>query len=231
MFFGIQMRKAVVLITGDYGTGKTMVCETLIKRLSPNEYRVAYITNPRMDSLDLTREIILQLGEEAPARSTFEVCHALTNLLDRHAATGRHCVAIFDEAQNIIDHNVLEDLRMLLNHQVNGRFALTLALVGQTEFGDMLRSIPQMVQRIGFKYHIPCLPIDEVSKYMAHRLQLAGGAPEIFEPAAVRELAVLSKGNPREINALADLCLLIGSMAGRKAISVADVLEARKERA
>ena len=66
---------------------------------------------------------------------------------------------------------------------------------------------------------------------MAHRLQLAGGAPEIFEPAAVRELAVLSKGNPREINALADLCLLIGSMAGRKTISVADVLEARKERA
>ena len=231
MSFGIQTHKAIVVVTGDYGAGKTMVCETVVKRLPANQYKVAYITNPRMDSIDLTREIVFQLGDDVPSRSNYEVFHALNNLLDRHAATGKHCVAIVDEAQNIMNQTVLEDLRLLLNHQVNGRLVLTLVLVGQTEFGDMLRSIPQMVQRIGLKFHIPHLQAEEVGKYMAHRLEVAGGSLAIFEPAAIQEIASVSKGNPREINALADLCLLVGALTGKKTIGIEDVLEARKERA
>lgn len=231
MSFGIQSRKAIVVVTGDYGAGKTMVCETAISRLSANQFKIAYITNPRMDSIDLTREIVFQFGEEVSSRSSYDVFHALNSLLDRYAGTGKHCVAIIDEAQNILNHDVLEDLRLLLNYQVQGRQPLTLVLVGQTEFGDMLRSIPQLAQRIGLKFHISHLQAEDVGKYMEYRLTVAGGSIAIFEPEAIHEIAALSKGNPREINALADLCLLLGALTGKKTIGVEEVLEARKERA
>lgn len=231
ILFGVQTRKTIVLLTGDYGTGKTLVCETVLGRLPANEYKVAFISNPRMESIDLTREIAFQIGEDISSRLTYDVLHAFNDVLARHASTGRHCVAFFDESQNIFNASVLEDLRLLLNHQVGGRPPLTLVFAGQTEFGDMMKSIPQMMQRVGLKYHIPNLQADEVRHYIAFRLKVAGNDGGIFDDAGVGEIGKLSKGNPREVNALCDLCLLIGSLTGKKRIGVEEVLDASRERA
>lgn len=228
--FGVETHKAIVLLTGDYGSGKTVVCETVIGRLSPEKYKIAYITNPRMDSIDLAREITFKFGEDISSRSIYDVHHALNILLERHAATGKHCVVILDEAQLIMDASILEDIRLLLNHQFNNQFVFTLVLVGQTELRDRLKSIPQMTQRIGMKYHISNLQDDEVPQYIAHRLSVAGGHMDIFDKPAIDEITKLSHGNPREINALADLCLLIGFLAGKDRICQEEVLEAWKER-
>jgi general secretion pathway protein A len=229
--FGIQTRKAIVLLTGDYGIGKTVVCETVINQLSPTQYKVAFITNPRMDAIDLTREITYQLGEDISSRSSYDVLHALNNLLERHASTGKHCAVIVDEAQVVLDSMILEDLRLLLNKQMNGRFLMTLVLVGQTELGDRLRALPQMVQRIGLKFHIPHLQPDEVPAYIKHRWTKAGGKQEVFTPEAISEIARISKGNPRDINALCDLTLLIGALTKKDKIGIAEVQEAARERA
>lgn len=229
--FAIESHKAIVLLTGEYGSGKTVVCETAINRLPPEQYKVAFITNPRMDSIDLAREISFKLGEDISTRSIYDVHHTLNVLLERYAATGKHCVVILDEAQLILDTSILEDIRLLLNHQFQRQFIFTLALVGQTELRDRLKSIPQMTQRIGMKFHIPNLQDDEVPLYIAHRLEVAGGNPEIFETSAIQEITRLSHGNPREINSLADLCLLIGSLTGKDRIRQEEVLEAWKERA
>ncbi len=231
LVFGIETRKAIVLLTGDYGIGKTVVCETVISLLPPTQYKVAFITNPRMDAIDLTREITYQLGEDVASRSTYDIMHALNNLLERHASTGKHCAVIVDEAQVVLDSMILEDLRLLLNKQMNGRFLMTLVLVGQTELGDRLRALPQMVQRIGLKFHIPHLQPDEVPAYIKHRWRKAGGKEDVFTPTAIAEVARLSKGNPREINALCDLALLIGSLTKKDKIDISEITEAAKERA
>lgn len=231
LLFAIQTHKAVAMLTGDYGTGKTMVCETVLKKIPPNQFKTAYITNPRMDAIDLTREIAYQLGQEIMSRSTYDVLHEFNNLLDRSFATGRHCVAVLDESQHVMNISILEDLRLLLNHQAGGHFLLTLVFVGQTEFGDMIKAVPQMAQRIGLKFHIPNLQPEEVRAYITQRLQTSGGGLEIFEDAAIQEIGRISKGNPREINALCDLCLLIGALTSKPQVRVDEVQEAARERA
>jgi len=230
LMFAVQTRKAIALLTGDYGIGKTQICETVINRLSSNEFKVAFVVNPRMEAIDLIREIAFQLGDEVSTRETYDALHALNKLLDRHAATGRHCVTFLDEAQLLLNPTILEDMRLLLNHHAGGRYLMTLILVGQTEFGNMLKTTPQMIQRIGFKYHIPHLQAVEVSPYIVHRLTVAGRTAPLFSPDAVEAITKFSKGNPREINALCDMCLLIGSLTNKTQIDANEVLEAKRER-
>jgi len=229
--FAIQSRKLMMLLIGDYGVGKTMVCETVMHKLPVNEYKVAFIRNPRMDGLDLTREIAYQLGEEVHDRSPYDALHAVNNLLQRHASTGRHSVVFVDEAQLIMNTSTLEDLRLLLNIQEGGRSLMTLILSGQSEVGDMLKAKPQIMQRIALKYNIMGLTSDDVRHYIDHRMQVAGGAETVFDAAAVQEIASLSKGNPREVNSLCDLCLLIGSLKRVPSITVPIVRDAWMERA
>jgi len=231
LLFSIQTRKAMALITGDYGSGKTVLCQTVIGRLDPNQHKIALVTNPRMDAIDITREIAYQLGEDIKTRSKYDVLHAFNNLLDRHHAAGRHCAAIVDEAQLVNDPAALDDLRLLLNHQVAGQFLMTLVLVGQTELNDMLRPIPQMTQRIGLRFHIPHLDASQVRPYMAHRMATAGGDMKIFTAEAISEVERLSKGNPREINALCDMALLTASLSSASQVTREHVADAGRERA
>lgn len=228
--FAVESQKAIALLTGDYGTGKTMICETVIARLPHDKFQTAFITNPRMDSVDLAREIAFQLGEDISSRSMYDVLHALNKLLERHAATGKNCAVFIDEAQLVLDSSILEDMRLLLNHQWRGQFLFTLVLVGQSELRDRLKSIPQMSQRIGMKYNISNLQPDEVPKYMACRLEAADGQLDIFDDYAIEEITKLSKGSPREINVLSDLCLLVGALTDKKRIRMEEVQDAWKER-
>ncbi len=229
--FVMKTHKPLAVITGDYGSGKTVLCQTAISKLLTNEFGYAFISNPRMDSLDITREIVYQLGdEEFSSTSKYEVLHALNNLLDRYAGAGGHCVVIVDEAQLILNPMVLEDLRLLLNHQSGGKQLLTLVLVGQSELNAILRPIPQMTQRIGFKFHIPNLDRGEVRLYIRHRLETVGASLDIFEELAIIEVERLSKGSPREINALCDISLLTASLSGKKAVTSDHIMEAGQER-
>ncbi|HAS81680.1 MAG TPA: hypothetical protein DCS43_03120 [Verrucomicrobia bacterium] len=229
--FAIQTRKLMMLLIGDYGVGKTMVCETVQHKLPTNEYKVVFIRNPRMDGLDLTREIAYQLGEEVHTRSPYDALHAVNNLLQRHASTGRHSVVFVDEAQLIMNTSTLEDLRLLLNNQEGGRSLMTLVLSGQSEIGDMLKAKPQIMQRIALKYNIMGLSAGDVRPYIEHRIQVAGGTGNLFDESAMQEIASLSKGNPREVNSLCDLCLLIGSLKQASSITVPIVRDAWMERA
>jgi general secretion pathway protein A len=231
LLFAVESHKTMALLTGDYGSGKTVVCQTVIERLPANEHHVAMVTNPTMDATDLTREIISQLGEDIGVKSKYEVLHAYKDVLERHAVAGRHCTAIIDEAQLIANAAILEELRLLLNVQTSQRACLTLILAGQTELNDMIKSIPQMRQRISLKYHIPHLDNDEVAPYLARRLEAAGGQLDIFDEKALRTIERLSNGNPREINALADLSLLFGSLMQVDRIGAEIVQEAGRERA
>ena len=230
LMFAIQSRKAIALITGDYGSGKSMMCQTAVRRLDANSFQTTIVTQPRMDAIDLTREIAYQFGEDIKTRSKYDTLHAFNNLLERHYGAGRHCAAIIDEAQLIDDSSIFEDIRLLLNHQVDGHHLMTLVLVGQTELTDTLRPIPQMAQRIGLKYHIPHLNTDQITAYIQHRLQVVGSKLEIFEDAAIVSVGQLSNGNPREINALCDMALLTACLSDKTHVTREDIEDAGQER-
>ena len=231
LLFCIESHKMLAVLTGEYGSGKTVVCQTVINRLPTNVHKVAMLLNPRMDSVDLTREIVAQLGEPVASTSKYDVLRAFKAVLDRHAQSGHHCTVFIDEAQLVMNAETLEDLRLLLNFQSPDQASFSMVFSGQSEFNDMLKSIPQMKQRVCLKFHISNLEPDEVQPYIEHRLTAAGGQAGLFETDAMEEIARISKGNPREINVLCDLCLLFGFMTHAGKIGVDLVAEAQKERA
>ena len=227
----ITTRKGIALVTGDYGMGKSMLCRVVMDMLAPNAFKTAYLPNPRLDGLDLTREIAYQLGGDIDKDfSKCDVLRAFQSLLERHRAAGRHCSAIIDEAQLLTDVPVLEDLRLLLNYQIEGQLLLTLVLVGQDQLNEILRPMPQITQRIGQRVSITPLEKGEVREYVGFRLRVAGGSLDLFEESAIAEIEELSRGRPREINALCDMSLLRASLLRRERVTLADVVEAGTER-
>ena len=119
-------------------------------------------------------------------------------------------IVIVDEAQAIEDERTLEELRLLLNFQMNDRFLLTLILVGQPELLKKVEKISQLSQRISIKYHLSPLDYMDTVKFIFFRLKVAGLEKSIFSEEAIKEIFKVSDGIPRRIVNLCDLCLLVG---------------------
>jgi hypothetical protein len=112
--------------------------------------------------------------------------------------------------QNITDRQAFEELRLLLNFQLNNRFLLTLILVGQPELNETLKKIPQFEQRIALKYHLSSLSYEEMVQYIHYRLKKAGLSRTVFTSEALELIFKYSEGIPRKINNLCDMGLLVG---------------------
>ena len=119
-------------------------------------------------------------------------------------------VVIIDEAQLIQGKELFEELRLLLNFQLNDRFLLTVLFLGQPELQPKIEAIPQLKQRLGVRYHLSTLDEVETGKYITHRLEVAGGKDSIFMKAAKDLVYRYSGGTPRRINNICDMSLLIG---------------------
>ena len=122
---------------------------------------------------------------------------------------GRTTLFIIDEAQ-MIPMKTMEEIRLLLNFQLNDRYLLTLVLIGQPELRDKIRAYKQLDQRIFNRYHLNPFDIDNTRAYIALRMEKAGQAINLFTPAAVEEIYNHSEGVPRIINNICDLALLVG---------------------
>jgi len=122
----------------------------------------------------------------------------------------RHMVVIVDEVQAITNMKTLDQLRLLLNFQLNKRFLLTLILVGQPEFERKITNMPALANRINIRYCLGGLSLSQTGEYVAHRLRIAGSKNNIFTEEAIKTIHAYSRGIPREINNLCDLSLLVG---------------------
>jgi len=155
----------------------------------------------------------------------------LEAFLISQTSKGKRCLLIVDEAQNLTPRAV-EELRMLSNFQFGNQALLQSFLVGQPEFREILQrpEMEQFRQRVAATCHIGPLDLDETRGYIEHRLRCAGskGKPS-FEPAAFEAIFKASGGIPRRINALCDRLLLAGFLAGRTALTLADVDDVVKE--
>jgi MSHA biogenesis protein MshM len=221
-----------IKITGEVGTGKTLLCRKFMASLGP-DFKVAYIPNPYLEPQALFSELASELGVaiEGLALDQHQLLKALTHNLLEHTRAGRRVVICLDEAQ-AMPMESLEALRLLTNLETEKRKLLQVVIFGQPELEEKLDhpSIRQLKQRITFDYHLGALTRDEMNYYVNHRLVVAGyqGA-RLFSPLALWVLHWTTGRIPRLVNIVSHKAMLSAFGKGKKMVGVSDVLAASND--
>ncbi|MBT7858098.1 MAG: AAA family ATPase [Nitrospinaceae bacterium] len=154
LVYAAQGRKGAAMLTGDPGMGKTTLTRAFIRQLDEKRYDIGLVANPSLEPVDFIKEILYQLDVQSDSTSKVDLLRLLNEKMLSNIQKDMDTIVIVDEAQAIENEKTLEELRMLLNFQMNDRFLLTLILVGQPELQAKVESIPQLSQRISIKYHL-----------------------------------------------------------------------------
>ncbi len=210
LLVALRSGEGFMKVVGEVGTGKTILCRTLLKNIS-EEFACAYLPNPYLRPASLLLSIADELGIEYPKRaSQHQLLKRLNEGLLQFHAEGRRVMVCMDEAQ-AVPLQTLEALRLLTNLETEKTKLLQVVLFGQPELDKVLDepSIRQLRQRITFSYQLLPLARDGVEEYLMHRLAIAGhDGPKLFEAKAVDEIARGSGGVPRLVNILAHKSLM-----------------------
>lgn len=221
LLYAARENRQGAILTGDYGSGKSMVLALLINKLQSGsqDYTIIHIKDPMMDIEDFYREFLVQLGagtDEAGACGKKSLLlNKFNEELIKNADHSRHTVLIVDEA-HLMEIKTLEELRLLLNNYHPGTNAamLTLILAGQPPLAEKIREMPALSQRIPIRCNFPLLDETQCEEYIFHRLRVAGSRNQLFTPEAIRLIWEYTKGVPRSINNICDMALFLGSSRG-----------------
>lgn len=211
--WALAQGEGFIKVTGEVGTGKTLLCRKLLSELGSEArpVRLAWLPNPHLTPAELRIALALELGLAVRDQSELD----LTDRIHRHLISlhqqGSRVVVLIDEAQALPDET-LEAIRLFGNLETESSKLLQIVLFGQPELDARLAKphLRQLRQRIGFSYCLRPLRFDETRAYLEHRLQVSGyrGAP-LFAGRAMRLLWRASRGIPRLINILAQKCLML----------------------
>jgi general secretion pathway protein A len=220
LLYGIYERKGFIEITGEVGTGKTILCRALLERLD-NNVSTALIFHSYLNDIELLQAILSDLGLTCKENTRKAYIDTLNQYLLQEFAAGRNAVVLVDEAQNL-EPTVLEQLRLLSNLETDDGKLLQVVLMGQPELRERL-STPQMrqlEQRIAVRFHLHGLSRAETRQYVMHRLSVAGAANRItFTARAWTLMHQYCAGIPRRINLLCDLMLMTAYVRGTHRIT------------
>ncbi|HSP16177.1 MAG TPA: AAA family ATPase [Thermoanaerobaculia bacterium] len=221
--------KELALLTGDVGSGKTTLSRALIDRLGETR-PVVLLINPRVTPTQLLRSIAAGLGFP-PSRMRNELLEQIHSKLFELYEEKREPVVIIDEAQLIPAKATFDEIRLLTNFQLDDQNLLSVILIGQPELHARLHRshYAALRQRIGMRYALKPLTLEETIEYIEHRIRVAGGARNPFSGEAMQEMHVLSGGIPRVINTLATTALLDAFGEDAETIDVARVDSAARE--
>lgn len=227
--YGILDNKGFLLLTGDVGTGKTTLINTLISSLS-SEVIYASVPDPRLETIDFFNYVALSFGieKEFSTKGKFIIC--LSEFLHNAHRQGKKVLLIIDESQ-LLSQELLEEIRLLSNINVENSQILNIFFVGQNEFNEVIaRDENRAVSnRLTLNYQLSPLTLEETGMYIHHRLLVSGARHKIFKKSAVAEIYEYSGGLPRRINILCDHCLLTGYVLEKKTISAGDVKDSIHE--
>lgn len=227
--YTLEENKGFALLTGDVGTGKTTVVNSLLAQTG-DSVRAAVVSDPGLNRMDFFKKLAGEFGFSPSWRSKGEFLTLFTAFVHQAHDRGQRVLLVIDEAQRLQD-GLLEEVRLLSNIERPEAKLVNIILVGQNEFAAILDKPANRAlrQRITLMYRLEPLTAAETTAYITHRLGVAGGQAAIFSDAAVAVVARVSKGYPRLINIVCDQALLTGFVRQQHQIDAGIVTECARE--
>ena len=209
LLYAITHDEGIVKVSGEVGSGKTMLCRVLMERL-PSNIETIYLANPSLSREEILYAIADELKLELTAERATRLLRELQDHLIRLFGAGRRVVVLIDEA-HAMPKETLEEIRLLSNLETGRQKLLQIVLFGQPELDEHLGTadMRQLKERITHSFHLEPMIRSDIDSYIDFRMRAAGyRGPNVFSPKAIRLIAAASEGLTRRINILADKSLL-----------------------
>jgi type II secretory pathway predicted ATPase ExeA len=208
--------RALGLITGEVGVGKTVAVRAAIAGLDQARHVVIYLGNPTVGARGIHHTIVSALGQAPRFHTAMLIPQAADALATEYAERGRVPILVVDEAQ-MLSHPQLEALRMLTNHRMDSGALFACLLVGQPTLRRRVKLgvLAALDQRIAVRYHMTGMNLEETAGYLRHHLQLVGRGDTLFSDDAISLIHQTSRGYPRAVNNLAIQALLAAFAQGK----------------
>ncbi|MGA8151656.1 MAG: AAA family ATPase [Terriglobales bacterium] len=229
LYYGVKRHKGFVVLTGEVGTGKTLLLRCLLQLLKrSNDVAYAYVFNGRLTPLEFLQYVVADFGMAASGKNKSELLQQLAAFLIARGQKKLTTVLVVDEAHHL-SADILEEIRLLTNLETAEEKLLQILLVGQPELDEKLDSVElrQLKQRISFRSQLSPLDLGETKGYIERRLQLAGAdsrATALFPLATITTVFQHSRGIPRLINTICENAL-IAAYAKQSPIVTAEIIE------
>jgi len=228
LYYGVRRHKGFVVLTGEVGTGKTLLLRCLLQLLKQSDdVKYAYVFNGRLSPLEFLQYIAGDLGLPAAGKNKSELLLQLAGYVVSLGEKKLTTVLVVDEAHHL-STDILEEIRLLTNLETADEKLLQILLVGQPELDEKLDSVElrQLKQRIALRSHLAALDVNETKGYIERRLQLGGSprAASLFPPETVAAVHRHSGGIPRLINTICENAL-IAAYARQAACVAPDMID------
>jgi len=216
--YGVVDEKGFLMLTGEVGTGKTLLINCLLKLLE-SDVVVATVPNPGLDPLDLFNVIAQEYKMKQRFKTKAAFLNEFKKFLQKNYASNKKTFLIIDEAQRLND-DMLEEIRLLSNIERSDTKLINIFLVGQPELDITLQKSQNRAlrQRISIKHNIEPLSLIETHEYIRHRLKVAGAKNKVISKDAINQVYQVTNGLPRLINIVCDRALLTGFTNDKKSI-------------
>lgn len=228
LYYGVSRHKGFVVMTGEVGTGKTLLIRCLLHLLRRSQVNYAYVFNSRLAPNEFLQYVAGDFRLATSGKTKSELLLELSSFVISRFQKGLTTVLVVDEAHHL-SVDVLEEIRLLTNLETPREKLLQILLVGQPELDEKLDSteLRQLKQRIALRSRLSALDMDETDGYIHRRLQLAGSPdPAVLFPVeTVAEVHQHSRGIPRLINTLCENALIHGYARQMPSISPAVIEE------
>ena len=214
LWVGTQWRKGFVVVTGEVGTGKTLLARYLFNLFSQKKIAFSYVFNPRLSTLEFLQFVVTDFGLAGSGKGKGELLIELNRFLVSRYQQGSTAVLVVDEAQ-LLSWELLEEIRLLTNLETAQQKLLQILLIGQPELDQKLDSVDlrQLKQRIALRCSLKPLTEEETRNYIYRRLARAGANSQsttIFPARTIAMIHRYSQGIPRIINNICEAALVEG---------------------
>lgn len=229
LYYGVRRRKGLVVVTGEVGTGKTLLLRCLLRLLEQSkDIAYAYLFNSTLSPVEFLQYAVADFGLEASGKNKCELLTDLSKFLIARGARQLTTVLIVDEA-HLLSAETLEEIRLLSNLETTTEKLLQIMLIGQPELDEKLDSVElrQLKQRISLRTQLGPLSAEETTIYIERRLRIAGADPSsnpLFSAHAIAKIHRFSQGLPRLINTICENAL-ITAYARRMPAVTAEIIE------